>query len=127
MSSAFNIASETLSITKPSVWSWLLPDRAVCPGSAESLCLCHYNSLHEHKQQVAQTHIVSVEQLIGQNQVGMGSSPRPTELRKEQKKSIFAPIMVGLLSLSNYLPSDQKLMFIGAKAKSGVQEVHPIN
>lgn len=48
----------------------------------------------------------------------MGSFSPPTVLRKKPKKSIFAPIMVGLLSLANNLPSDKNLMFIRARAES---------
>lgn len=77
--------------------------------------------------QVQQTHIVSMEQLIEQNQAGMGSFSRSTVLRNKQEKSISAPIMVGLLSLANNLPSNKKLMFIRARAKSRVQGVHGIN
>lgn len=76
---------------------------------------------------VQQTHIVSLEQLIGENQAGVGLFSCPTVLRTKGKKSIFAPIMVGLLGLANNLPLDNKLMFIGARAKSRVQEVHGIN
>lgn len=72
--------------------------------------------------QVQQTHIVSVAQLIGQNQAGVGLFSCPTVLGNKRKKSIFASIRVGLLSLANNLPSDNKLRFVRARAKSQVQE-----